>query len=78
MIKMRRLEEIREARLKEQEKRERDKRGVLEGKMEEVKSTKKRRKGSKPEPVPTIDGVTSSGANAEKLVKKKRKSVAFA
>jgi 60S ribosomal subunit assembly/export protein LOC1 len=72
MIKMRRLEEIREARQKEAEKREERKREVLEGKMEEVKGKRKARGKEWPrgeqaqwETKPSTDG-------------KKKKSVAFA
>jgi 60S ribosomal subunit assembly/export protein LOC1 len=72
MIKMRRLEEIREARQKEQEKRDAQKRNVLEGKMEEVKG-KRKRKGA------TSDKRQNDPVDAGTALKsKKKKSVAFA
>jgi 60S ribosomal subunit assembly/export protein LOC1 len=72
MIKMRRLEEIREARQKEQEKRDAQKRDVLEDKMAEVKG-KRKRKGAADDKRPSgsVDTATTSKP-------KKRKSVAFA
>lgn len=70
MIKMRRLEEIREARQKEQEKRDAAKRGVLDQKMEEVKGKRRRRKAA--------DAPTSNGDAVPEKKGKKKKSVAFA
>ncbi|ETN40819.1 uncharacterized protein HMPREF1541_05099 [Cyphellophora europaea CBS 101466] len=72
MIKMRRLEEIREARQKEQEKRDAQKKGELQGKMEEVKGKRKRKRG--------LDEVSkAANENGERELKpKKKKSVAFA
>jgi 60S ribosomal subunit assembly/export protein LOC1 len=73
MIKMRRLEEIREARQKEQEKRDAQKRNVLEGKMEEVKG-KRKRKGATSDK--RQNGPVDAGTDLKS--KKKKKSVAFA
>jgi 60S ribosomal subunit assembly/export protein LOC1 len=72
MIKMRRLEEIREARQKEQEKRDAQKQGELQEKMNEVKGKKKRGKDAQHE------GKTINGAAETEKKPKKRKSVAFA
>ena len=72
MIKMRRLEEIREARQKEQEKRDAQKQGELQDKMNEVKGKKKRSNGADQD-VKALNG----GHEGEKKPKK-RKSVAFA
>lgn len=74
MIKMRRLEEIREARMREQEKRDGQKREKLEDKMEEVKG-KRRSKGSAG--VERANG-SINGSVPTKEGKKKKKSVAFA
>lgn len=72
MIKMRRLEEIREARQKEQEKRDAVKKGELQEKMEEVKGkTKQKRNYEDPSKV-------LNGTNDGEKRPRKKKSVAFA
>lgn len=73
MIKARQMEEIREARRVEAEKKETERRSILEDTKE---SLRRKRKRSKPENEKNINNIASGGTNAVKP--KKQKKVAFA
>lgn len=71
MMRARQLEEVREARRVEMEKRAEGKRAGLEGRKEEIRNSKKKRMGGEE----VVDGGDEVGAQRE--VKKTRKRVSF-
>ena len=81
MVRARQLEEVRQAREKESERREKERRGVVEGVMGELRRGRKRGKGKKGGGEGEIEG-DGDGEGVEEMKGaregKKRKRVSFA
>lgn len=78
MMKARQLEEIREARRKEAEARQAEKRGKLESAKDAIRNKKKRKGGDDKGGQKPSSGATDAANGSSKSSKPKRKSVSFA